>query len=880
MSMRRVFDSVVGRLAIIGTIVTFVGGILSVLPASPASAAPRPVTVNITSIEQIGTDVDPGPFQGPVGDFYAGVTINGTTLDNFGSRLNFPFEIGVGYIFPFSIPLNPPWTFTRTIDDASGTANVSIELWDNDDCDEPFCDDTGIFENNDDQVDISPSGSETLSLTVNLNDAKWTGDTAWPTSCVQGTGGEAVKICFEISTLSTSGDADSDGLLDAWEQHGFNGDGDGDIDVDLPAAGTNPNRKDLFVEIDCIVNDLNADGDGADAGEHSHCPQQNAMTDVVAAFANAPVPNPDSSNGIQLHLDTGPLYGAGVVSNVVGGVTGNVGDLGGGGTAIPEAGNTVIDWDGAVGNAGTSFYTLKTANFNAVRSQVFRYSIFGHQTNNRAAVNDCTSGWAEDIRGNDFFVTLGGGRDLDGNGTVDTTCWGPGPANGIDEDGDGATDEETYNNFDDDGDCAPGTDTDGDGNVCDFGDLGVNEDMGFSLGTRAEQAGTFMHELGHVLGLGHGGTDDVNNKPNYLSVMNYSFQSCSVPTSPAGAATPIPGNCDFSRFDIDLIETSLDECAGVNVGPGAGMGFGSNDWNGSGGLSGSTCPPPNTANVSTDINGDGMTNTLNGFDDWSNVFYSFQTLANFSNGVADPVQDEADPDVIEDAQRHLSEVMAPNVDLALSAPATILPGETINYTVDAASNGRGAAFDVSLIATRPDGSDAPFAIGDLVLGSTVQRAYSYVVPNDACPQTLTSTVDANYTNFVGYALSSTTSAATEVLDVTPPEITVTLAPNSLWPPNHTMRSITPTIVVTDECDPNPSVRLLSIASNEPDNGLGDGDTANDIQGATVGTDDRSFQLRAERAGSGSGRVYTVVYEATDASGNSATFTTTVVVPKS
>lgn len=37
-------------------------------------------------------------------------------------------------------------------------------------------------------------------------------------------------------------------------------------------------------------------------------------------------------------------------------------------------------------------------------------------------------------------------------------------------------------------------------------------------------AGTFMHELGHTLGLHHGGDEDANEKPNYLSVMNYLFQ--------------------------------------------------------------------------------------------------------------------------------------------------------------------------------------------------------------------------------------------------------------------------------------------------------------------------------------------------------------------
>ena len=33
-----------------------------------------------------------------------------------------------------------------------------------------------------------------------------------------------------------------------------------------------------------------------------------------------------------------------------------------------------------------------------------------------------------------------------------------------------------------------------------------------------------MHELGHTLGLHHGGGDDINNKPNYYSVMNYAWQ--------------------------------------------------------------------------------------------------------------------------------------------------------------------------------------------------------------------------------------------------------------------------------------------------------------------------------------------------------------------
>ncbi|RKG93667.1 hypothetical protein [Corallococcus terminator] len=49
--------------------------------------------------------------------------------------------------------------------------------------------------------------------------------------------------------------------------------------------------------------------------------------------------------------------------------------------------------------------------------------------------------------------------------------------------------------------------------------------LGFAAGiTELQLAGTVMHELGHNIGLRHGGTDDANFKPNYLSIMNYEYQ--------------------------------------------------------------------------------------------------------------------------------------------------------------------------------------------------------------------------------------------------------------------------------------------------------------------------------------------------------------------
>ncbi|MEZ4237724.1 MAG: HYR domain-containing protein [Myxococcota bacterium] len=129
------------------------------------------------------------------------------------------------------------------------------------------------------------------------------------------------------------------------------------------------------------------------------------------------------------------------------------------------------------------------------------------------------------------------------------------------------------------------------------------------------------------------------------------------------------------------------------------------------------------------------------------------------------------------------------------------------------------------------------------------------------------------------ASGNTSSASQSVLvvDTTPPDLSLSVSPSSLWPPNHKLRTITATVSATDVCDAAPTIQLLSITSNEADNGTGDGDTANDIQNAATGTDDRTFDLRAERAGTGTGRVYTITYRATDASGNTTDRQATVTV---
>jgi hypothetical protein len=99
-------------------------------------------------------------------------------------------------------------------------------------------------------------------------------------------------------------------------------------------------------------------------------------------------------------------------------------------------------------------------------------------------------------------------------------------------------------------------------------------------------------------------------------------------------------------------------------------------------------------------------------------------------------------------------------------------------------------------------------------------------------------------------------------------------PASLWPPNHLMQDVTINYTATDNC---PGLNcVLAVTSNEPLNGTGDGDTSPDWEII----DNHHVRLRAERAGTGKGRIYTVTTTCTDAAGNVTTKSTQVVVPQS
>ncbi|HEX6067894.1 MAG TPA: vWA domain-containing protein [Nitrososphaera sp.] len=103
----------------------------------------------------------------------------------------------------------------------------------------------------------------------------------------------------------------------------------------------------------------------------------------------------------------------------------------------------------------------------------------------------------------------------------------------------------------------------------------------------------------------------------------------------------------------------------------------------------------------------------------------------------------------------------------------------------------------------------------------------------------------------------------------------TAAPSvaTLWPPSHKMKSVT-VEGVTDPDEDEVTVMITGIFQDEPTNGLGDGDQSPD--GAGVGTD--TAEVRAERSGTGDGRVYHIMFTAEDGAGGSCTGEVLVTVP--
>jgi hypothetical protein len=307
------------------------------------------------------------------------------------------------------------------------------------------------------------------------------------------------------------GDTDGDGLRDGDEVLGTT------AGLNLPALGANPNTKNILLEYDWIDDD----DEPALCAAHSHRPTLAALARLAAAFAAAPVSNPDGTTGITLIQD----YGQG---------------------GAFSGGNPVAHGGIISGGLTGDFYAIKSANFAPDRHGYFHYVAMAHWY----TANLGSSGVAE-IAGDDLIVSLG--------------CFG----------------------------------------------------------STENVANTIMHELGHNLGLQHGGNQSCNWKPNYNSVMNYRFQfpgvdlSCNAQGSSGEANT-----LDYSRGTrIPLDELNLNENAGVCGGTPI-------DWNFNGLLESVLSYDLNRtssfANASTGVDNGGCSatlSTLTDHNDWTAVTF-------------------------------------------------------------------------------------------------------------------------------------------------------------------------------------------------------------------------------------------------------------------
>jgi uncharacterized repeat protein (TIGR01451 family) len=867
--------------------------------APPAAVAQDvPFKVYITELWQLDAGVD--PVIGFMGDYYAKVTINGVTQNNNGACDD---ETSTGIIVPFRLFKNfdrvpdcsakTPWAFSRQVP-AGQPVHVTIEIWDSD----------TIF---DDQADAKPGAGNSIELDVDPVTGKWSGDFAWPQTCSRPNfdselGGGRVNVCWQIGT-----DSDGDGLLDVWERFGMDTDNDGVIDLDLPALGANPLHKDLFVELDWITGDE---------------PKRADIQEWKQAFAAAPIDaggtvNPDGLPGINLWVDTGGLTDA----------TGNlVGDNFGGGNAVPLTN---------VSGLTKAYYDIKTANFSTNRQLVFRYGLssarplnsHGTSSGGNAAntLKDTTQSWITDEwKGRTVEVV-----DGTGGSQTRTILFNSVNTLTVDRSWDRIPDENSVFII---------------SQIGGQGEKGGNDfiDYNHNSSTLMHELGHNI-SLGHGGGEdSSSGQIDHNCKPNYVSVMNYDHDRIfradgsdiidySPPRQvPGSRSTNLPPVLDENHLrestvidpndpDNLFVFTARGTCqGGSNAGATCILDTNCNsnvcrgvktqrplntpvDWSGNGTIS----PADNfVINIDTlGVNGrpadcfnNDLSTSLEGHNDWSHISLP---VADFGDAAGAAINIAQGPEPTLEERRQLNEELN-TADLGVSqgAPATVEVGNSFTLSLSTGNNGPNPALAVQIVDSLPPvtvvnsggcvenpARTLTCGLGAMLLGA--QRQLSIVVGTDGrvCSnglpqvQTISATV-ANVAKFAGpdpNPADNTSSITILPVDTTPPVIdSVAANPSQLWPPDHKMVPVTVSVHITDLCDTAPVCRITGVTANEPVNGPGDGNTSPDWQ--IIGN--LVVNLRAERAGGGNGREYTVATECKDASGNTATAAVKVVVPKS
>lgn len=197
------------------------------------------------------------------------------------------------------------------------------------------------------------------------------------------------------------------------------------------------------------------------------------------------------------------------------------------------------------------------------------------------------------------------------------------------------------------------------------------------------------------------------------------------------------------------------------------------------------------------------------------------------------------------------------------------PNQTVNELTVATLNGS-ASSD-------PDGDPFTYAwtrlSGPVVTPSNAASATPSFTAPEVDPGGATLVFQLVVTDSGGLSSPPSTTTVT-VQDVNDPPLCDLgkASPSLLWPPNHKMVPVS-IVGVTDPQNDKMTITVTGITQDEPVNGTGDGDTSPD--GSLMGT---TALIRAERAGSGNGRVYQIRFTADDGDGGVCKGAVTVGVP--
>lgn len=226
------------------------------------------------------------------------------------------------------------------------------------------------------------------------------------------------------------------------------------------------------------------------------------------------------------------------------------------------------------------------------------------------------------------------------------------------------------------------------------------------------------------------------------------------------------------------------------------------------------------------------------------------------------------------------------------APDPVTTGGTLTYTLTVSNAGPDEAANVTVTDDLP--SEVTFVSCSSTGSGTCggfgnARTVSFASLASGATETITLTATVVCAVADGTTVSNTATVGSDTIDTDTSDnssTATTQASNpapvvsapvvdkaTLWPANHQMVPVTVTYSASGNC--GATACGLSVASNEPVNGSDDGNTAPDWQIV----DEHHVLLRAERSGTGTGRIYTITVTCTDSAGNATVRAVDVTVPR-